>query len=151
MRFIVFVAGVAMALSFAVTWFEAPFAGQDLSPLSVFGEQLQTYISDGPWQIWVFFGGFVLAALAAAVALLGRASAILALLAGLSPVVLGVHFYLRADELRGQLPLPVQVDFSDLGAAWDVLNGFVAQGLYMYAGGALVLLLAGVALSSGQR
>ena len=146
MRLIVFLAGVAMAASYFVTWIEPPFAGPEFSPAAVIGDDLRATVTDGPWQAWVFLGGFALAGLAALVALMGRASGRLSVLAGASPIVLAVHFYTRADELRNDLGLPFAVDFSDLGAAWDLVSDFIRAGLYMYVGGAAVLLLLGLSL-----
>lgn len=151
MRFVIFVAGAAMALSYIVTWVEPPFAGQELSPSSMIGEGLQAIISDGSWQERMFVGGFAIAALAAVLALVGRASGFLALLAGLSPAVLLVHFYTRANELQTDLGLPFTVDFQDLGQAWEVVGDFVRAGLWMYLGGGAILLLAGLTMVMSRR
>ena len=153
MRFLVFLAGLAMAGSYFVTWIEPPFAGPEFSPNAIIGlgDELQRLISEGPWQAWVFLGGFALAGLAALVSIVGRASGLLALLAGLSPVVLGVHYYTRVDEFRQTLNIPFEIDVADLNATWEVMEDFVRAGLWMYAGGAVVLLLAGLTLSFGSR
>ncbi len=151
MRFVIFLAGAAMALSYFVTWVEPPFAGQEFSPSFMIGERLQAVISDGSWQERVFVGGFAVAALAALLALIGRASGFLALLAGLSPAVLMVHFYTRANEVQADLGLPFTVDFQDIGQAWDVLGDFVRAGMWMYLGGGAVLLLAGLTMVLGRR
>jgi len=151
MRFMIFLAGGAMAASYFVTWVEPPFAGQEISPSVMIGDDLQRLVQEGPWQAWVFLGGFALAALAAVLALIGRAWGVLALLAGLSPVALGVHFYLRADDISADLGLPFSVNFQDLGQAYDLLGDFLRSGLWMYLGGASLLLLAGLTLSFGRR
>ncbi len=151
MRFVIFLAGAAMAASYFVTWIEPPFAGAEFSPSAFIGDDIQQAVIDGPWQVWVFLGGFVAAALTALVALMGRASALLSLLAGLSPVALGVHFYMRADEVRADLGLPFELDFQDVGQAYELMGDFIRTGLYMYFGGALLLLLAGFVLSLGTR
>lgn len=151
MRFLIFLAGVAMAASYVVTWVEPPFAGQEVSPSSLIGDRLQGLISDGPWQAWVFLGGFALAGLSALIALLGRAAGLFALLAGASPVVLGVHYYLRAEDVRADFGLPFSVDFQDLGQVYDLLGDFIRAGLWMYLGGALLLLLAGMTMTFGKK
>ncbi len=151
MRFIILLAGAAMALSYMVTWVEPPFAGQEISPASLIGDNLQQRITDGPWQTWVFLGGFAVAALAAVLALIGRASGLLALLAGASPVVLLVHYYLRAEDIRADLGLPFSVDFRNLGQAYDLLGDFIRAGLWMYLGGGLALLLVGMTMLFGKR
>lgn len=143
MRFVIFLAGVAMAASYFVTWMEPPFAGPELSPAGLIGDDLTRMIQEGPWTAWVFLGGFALAALSAVVAVLTRASGILSLLAGASPVALGVNFYMQAEDVRTDLGLPFQVDFRDLGQAYELVGDFIRAGLYMYLGGALVLLSPG--------
>lgn len=151
MRFLIFLAGAAMAASYVVTWVEPPFAGQEVSPASLIGDQLQGLVTDGPWQAWVFLGGFVLAGLAALLALLGRAGGLFALLAGVSPFVLGVHYYLRAEDVSADFGLPFSVDFQDLGQVYDLLGDFIRAGLWMYLGGAVILLLAGMSVTFGRR
>ena len=151
MRFFIFLAGVAMALSFAVTWVEPPFAGQEISPAVLIGDELQNMISNGPWQAWVFLGGFAMAGLSALIALLGRMAGLFALLAGASPVVLGVHYYLRAEDVRADFGLPFSIDFQDLGQVYELLGDFIRAGFWMYFGGALVLLLTGLTLVFGRR
>lgn len=151
MRFLIFLAGVAMAASYVVTWVEPPFAGQEISPSFLIGDQLQGLVSDGPWQAWVFLGGFALAGLAALLALFGRAGGPLALLAGASPLVLGAHYYLRAEDVSADLGLPFSVDFQNLGQVYDLLGDFIRAGLWMYLGGALVLLLVGMSVTFGRR
>lgn len=151
MRFIIFLAGAAMAASYFVTWIEPPFAGAEISPAANIGDGLSQLIQDGPWQAWVFLGGFALAGLAALLALLGRASGLLAILAGLSPVVLIVDLVMRAEDLRTDLGLPFEIDTSNLAQAWDVASDFVRAGLWMYAVGAGLLLLAGLSVSFSRR
>ncbi|MEX3015826.1 hypothetical protein [Gymnodinialimonas hymeniacidonis] len=151
MRLFIFLAGAAMACSYFVTWIEPPFAGQELSPNALIGDGLQDMIVDGPWQAWVFLGGFAAAGLAALTGLLGRGSGLFCLLAGLSPVVLGIHFYSRADEFRANLGLPFEIDFQNAEQAYELLSDFIRAGLWMYLGGAAVLLLAGLAMTLGRR
>lgn len=151
MRFMIFLAGAAMAASYLVTWVEPPFAGQEISPSVLIGDRLRGMIMDGPWQAWVFLGGFALAGLAAFVALLARASGFLALLAGVSPLILIVHYYLRAEDVRAEFGLPFTVNFQDLGQVYELMGDFIRAGFWMYTGGATVLLLAGLSLTFGRR
>jgi hypothetical protein len=151
MRAIILLAGVAMAASWGLTWFAPPFAGRDISPMSLVGDGVITLSADAVWQTWVFVGGFAAAALAALSAVLGRGSAILALAAGLSPLVVLGDAILRADATRRDLGLPVPVDFGDLAQSWDILQDFVRMGLYAYAGGAAILLLAGLSVFASRR
>lgn len=151
MRFLILLAGLAMAASYVVTWVEPPFAGQEISPSVLIGDRLQGLISEGPWQAWVFLGGFALAGLSALLAALGRTPSFFALLAGASPIVLGVHYYLRAEDIQADLGLPFSINFQDLGQAYDLLGDFLRAGLWMYLGGAAVLLLAGLVGRSARR
>ncbi|ABD54625.1 hypothetical protein [Jannaschia sp. CCS1] len=151
MRFMIFLAGAAMAASYFVTWVEPPFAGQEISPSVLIGTDLQAIITDGTWQARVFVGGFVLAALCALLGALGRTAGLVALLAGASPVVLLVHYYLRAEDVQADLGLPFSVNFQDLGQVYELLGDFLRAGLWMYAGGAAVLLLAGMSVTFGRR
>ncbi|UWQ97065.1 hypothetical protein K3728_07555 [Rhodobacteraceae bacterium M385] len=151
MRFFIFLAGAAMAASYLVTWVEPPFAGQEISPSVLIGDRLQGLITEGPWQAWVFLGGFALAGLAALLSLLGRGAGLFAFLAGASPLVLCVHYYLRAEDVRADFGLPFSVNFQDLGQVYDLLGNFIRAGFWMYTGGAAVLLLAGMIATFGRR
>ncbi|WP_224814426.1 hypothetical protein [Hasllibacter sp. MH4015] len=151
MRLVMFLAGAAMAGSYFVTWVEPPFAGQEFSPAAVIGDTYQEIIDSGTWQARVFLAGFALAALTALVAILGRASGLLAILAGASPLALGVHYYLQAEDIGSDIGLPFQVSLQDLGQAWELVGDFVRAGLWMYLGGALLLLLLGMTRSFGSR
>lgn len=151
MRFIIFLAGVAMAASYVVTWVEPPFAGQEISPSVLIGDNLQGLVTEGPWQAQVFLAGFCLAALCALLAALGRAPGFFAMLAGASPIVLGVHYYLRAEDVRADFGLPFSINFQDLGQAYELLADFLRAGLWMYAGGAAVLFLVGALSTFGRR
>lgn len=154
MRFVIFMAGAAMAFSYFVTWMEPPFAAPEISPAAVIGdsvEEIQRAIMEGPWQMWVFLGGFAAAALSCLLSLFSGGSRLLALAAGASPVALGVDFYTRADEVRADLGLPFEVDFQDFNQAYELLGDFIRAGLYMYLGGAALLLLAGLVMNSGSR
>ncbi|MBY4891524.1 hypothetical protein KUL25_01950 [Rhodobacteraceae bacterium N5(2021)] len=151
MRLLILLAGVAMAGSYVVTWVEPPFAGQEISPSVLIGDDLQSLVTEGSWQARVFLAGFALAAVSALLAVLGRTPSFFALLAGISPVVLGVHYYLRAEDVRADFGLPFSVNFQDLGQVYDLLGDFIRAGLWMYLGGAVVLLLAGLAGRSAGR
>ncbi|WP_416916156.1 MAG: hypothetical protein ACMUJJ_04860 [Roseicyclus sp.] len=144
MRAIIFLAGAAMAASWALVWIEPPFAGADISPMALVQRGSLSLSADAAWQVWVFLGGFVAAVLAALSALRGRGSALLALAAGLSPVVLVGEAVIRADGLRRDLGLPVPFDFGDLARSWDLMQDFIRAGFWAYAVGAGLLLIAGL-------
>lgn len=151
MRAIIFLAGAAMAASVGLTWIEPPFAGPDLSPMSMLRDGAISLDADAPWQAWVFIGGFAAAALAAVLALTGRVAALPAVLAGLSPLVVMGDAMIRAEDLRRDLGLPFAVDFGDIAASWDLLQDFIRLGVWAYAGGALVLLVAGLSVVLAPR
>jgi hypothetical protein len=151
MRAIIFLAGAIMAASWGLTWIEPPFAGADLSPMSLVREGRLSLGAASPWQSWVFLGGFAAAALAALFALGGRRPWLLALAAGLSPFVLVGDALIRAETLRQDLGLPFPFDFSDLRASWALLEDFVRLGLWAYLGGAAVLLITGLSLIGRRR
>lgn len=151
MRALIFLGGAAMAASWALTWLEPPFAGREISPMSLMGQGVISLSADAAWQAWVFVGGFAAAGLAALSAVVGRGSALLALAAGVSPLVVLGDAIVRADNTRRDLGLPVPVDFGDLAQSWQLLEDFVRLGLYAYAGGAVLLLLAGLSALAARR
>lgn len=150
MRAIIFLGGAVMVASWGLTWIELPFAGPNLSPMSLVRDGQLTLGANSAWQTWVFFGGFAAAALAAFWAVNGRGGGLFALLAGLSPAVLLVDAVIRADTFRKDFGLPFQLDFKDLQNSWSMLENFVRMGLWAYLGGAAVLFLAGL-LTLGRR
>ncbi|MDG3040409.1 hypothetical protein [Roseicyclus marinus] len=151
MRAIIFLAGVAMAASWALVWIEPPFAGPDISPMALVQRGTLSLSAETSWQVWVFLGGFVAAGLAALSALRGRGSALLSLAAGLSPLVILGDALIRADGVRRDLGLPVPVEFSDLAQSWDLLQDFIRAGFWAYAGGAALLLVASLSVLVSRR
>lgn len=149
MRAIIFLAGAAMAVSFAMTWLEVPFAGPHISPASALGDGLID-LGSGRWQTWAFLGGFALAALAAGLAITGRAGAgLIGLVAGITPFAILIDAYLRADDVRRDLNLPVPVELRDLNDIAAFADDFLRLGVWLYLGGAALLIVA--ALSGLRR
>jgi hypothetical protein len=149
MRAIIILAGAAMAVSFFMTWVEVPFAGPDISPASALGDGLIDPGS-GRWQTMAFLGGFALAALAVVLAVTGRPGAgLLGLAAGVTPFAILIDAYLRADDLRRDLNLPFPIEIRDLNDIATVADDFLRLGVWMYLGGAALLIVA--ALASGRR
>lgn len=144
MRLIIFLAGLSMVLSWGLTWIDPPFAGAALSPMAMVSDGRIALGPDSPWQAWVFLGGFAAAALAALIALRGRGAWLLALLAGLSPLIVLGDALIRAESLRRDLGLPFAVDLGDLRASWSLLEDFLRIGFWAYGLGAMVLLMAGL-------
>ena len=149
MRAIILLAGAAMAASFVMTWVEVPFAGPDISPASALGDGLIDP-SQGRWQTWVFLGGFALAALAAILAVTGRFGAgLVGFAAGVTPLVVLGDAWMRADELRRDLNLPFPIEIRDLNDVATMVDDFLRLGVWLYLGGAVLLLVA--SLASGRR
>jgi hypothetical protein len=151
MRAIIFLGGLAMAAGFFLTWLEAPFARPEVSPLMMLREGMISLGSDTSWQSWVFVGGFALAGLAAVLAVTGRGSGLLALLAGASPFVVLGDAMIRAEDLRRDLGLPFPVDFGDITQSWELLQDFIRLGFWAYTGGAVLLLVAGMSVILAPR
>lgn len=144
-----------MAISWTLVWVETPFAGPEISPFSLLQQGVFTISPEGPWQIWVFVGGFVAAGLAAVlVAVFGRGHGLLSLLAGLSPVVLLGDAARRIDQVQvdlASLGVPVTFDYNDFAEAWEVIDDFVRLGVWAYLGGALILLIMGLSLLASGK
>lgn len=155
MRAIIILAGFAMAASWALTWIEPPFAGQDMSPMTMMAQGLFTLSPDASWQVWVFVGGFGAAGIAALMALLGHGGGLFALLAGVSPLVVAGDAFLRADGLRRdlgrELGLSFSLDLADLRESWLLLQDFLRLGFWAYVIGALLLLIAGLSGGAPRR
>lgn len=151
MRAIIFLAGLAMAASWGLTWLDPPFAGPEISPMALVRQGAISLSADASWQTWVFVAGFVAAGAAAVLALTGRGASIFALAAGASPLVVLGDAVIRAEDLRRDLGLPFPVDFSDLSQSWTMLQDFIRLGLWAYAAGAVLLLIAGLSVLAARR
>lgn len=146
-----------------MTWLQPPFFGPEVSPLALVANGTLGLSRGASWQAWVFLGGFAAAGLAAVLALSGRRGAgrdpgvgpvvgSLALAAGLSPLAALGRAVLGAEELRQDFGLPFAVNLGDLAQAWNLLQDFIRAGVWIYGGGAALLLMAGlVALGSRAR
>lgn len=151
MRAIIFLAGIAMAASWVLTWLEPPFAGPEVSPMALVDRGVLTLSAQASWQSLVFVGGFVAAGLAALLALIGRGASVPALLAGLSPLVVLGDAVIRAEDLRRDLGLPFPVDLGDLAQSWELVQDFIRLGFWAYVGGAVILLVAGLSMLAARR
>jgi hypothetical protein len=151
MRAIIFLAGVAMAASWGLTWLEPPFAGAEVSPMALVRDGVITLSADASWQSWVFVCGFLAAVLAVLAAVFGQTAGIFALLAGLSPLVVLGDAVIRAEDMRRELGLPFAVDFGDLARSWELVQDFIRAGFWAYSGGAVLLLVAGATALMAPR
>jgi hypothetical protein len=146
MRAMIFLAGVAMAGSFFLTWLEMPFAGPNLSPWGLVQEGGLRPTAEAAWQVWVFLGGFGLAGLAAL-----SGSGVAAALAGLSAPVAVIGSLSRLEAIRRDLGLPFRIDLRDTDLLLDIAADFLRLGVWAYAGGAVVLLVAGLTVIASPR
>lgn len=151
MRLIIFLAGLAMTLSWGLTWIDPPFAASAVSPMTMVRDGRILLGAESGWQAWVFLGGFAAAAFAALVALRGRGAGVFALVAGVSPLVVLGDALIRAETLRRDLGLPFPVDLGDLRTSWSLLQDFLRIGFWAYVVGAVLLLLAGASTVFTRR
>ena len=145
MRLIVILAGAAMAASAFLNWVSIPFAG-GFTPWDALRPVLGP---DAPVEVLIYAGTFALGGLAAVIALLGRPSRLITLIAGLAPFASLIWNQMQANDALGQVGLNLW-DFSDgIGNALNRMTEFVDIGFYAYWGGAVLLVIAG--LSGGGR
>jgi len=150
MRAIIVLAGVAMAASFVMTWVEVPFAGPDISPASALSDGLIDP-AGGRWQTLAFVGGFLLAAIAAVMAILGRrGGAIIGLLAGITPFAILGDAVWRFEEVRRDLNLPFPVEIENLSDFASFADDFLRLGVWLYLGGAALLVVAALSRIGGR-
>ena len=135
------IVAAVMAASFFLPWVE--FFGESIAPSMIFDEGMPP-LTDMPWQGLAFFASFAIAALAAVLALMGRAAGVLMLIAG------GIPFGLIAQQAlsaRGQiqdLGLPVPSG-GDPMEAFEMMRDFIAIGAPAYFVAAALLVLIGLA------
>ena len=147
MRMIVILAGAAMAASAFLNWMSMPFAG-GFTPWDALRPVLGP---DAPTEVLIFAATFALGGLAALIALLGRPSRLLTLLAGLAPFGSLIWNQMQAQDALGQVGLSLW-DFSDgIATALNQMTEFVDIGFYAYWGGAVLLIIAGLSLGGGGR
>ncbi len=145
MRLIVILAGAAMSASAFLNWMSAPFAG-GFTPWDALGPVLGP---DAPLEVWIFAGTFALGALAALVALLGRGSGLIPLLAGLAPFGAAIWNQFQVNDALGLVGMNLW-DFRDgMGDTMGQMMELVDIGFYAYWISAVLLIIAG--LSGGGR
>lgn len=145
----------AMAASYFLPWFNGPL-GNGFVPNDVFTDLVrETNLTELPLQLLIYLGSFAGAALLAVLAVIGWAPRLLGLLVGAIPIGLTVWLYadLQAQAEAFGLPLP---GFDELSQLWseefrNILGEVVGLGLWAYAGGSVLLLIASVFAPSAMR
>lgn len=147
MRLITILAGAALAASAFLNWMSAPFAG-GFTPWDALGPVLGP---EAPLEVWIFAGTFALGALAALVALLGRGSQLITLLAGLAPFAAAIWNQFQVNDTLGVVGMNLW-DFRDgMAGAMGQMMELVDIGFYAYWVSALVLIVAGLSGGRGRR
>lgn len=129
-----------MAASFFMPWVD--FFGESHAPLVFLDDGVQALL-DGPWQLLVFLSSFALAALAALVALAGRAAGLLMLVAGAIPFGLIAQqvFGVRSQIQDAGFPVP---QFDDPVSALNSVREVLDIGAHAYFASAAALILIGL-------
>jgi len=147
MRLIIILAGAAMAASAFLNWMSAPFAG-GFAPWDALRPVLGP---EAPLEVWIFAGTFALGGLAGLVALIGRGSQLITLLAGLAPFAAAIWNQFQVNDTLGVVGMNLW-DFRDgMGDAMGQMMELVDIGFYAYWISAVVLIIAGLAGGGGRR
>jgi len=147
MRLIVILAGAAMGASAFLNWMSMPFAG-GFTPWDALRPVLGP---DAPLEVWIFAGTFALGALAALVAVLGQASRLITLLAGLAPFAAAFWNQTQANNTLGLVGMNLWDFRQDMGNAVGQMMEIVDIGFFAYWGGAVLLIIAGLSAGGGRR
>lgn len=142
------IVAAVMAASFFLPWVE--FFGESMGPAMIFDDGAPP-IADMPWQALAFFASFAIAALAAVLALLGRAAGALMLIAGAIPFGLIAQQAMTTRNQVQDLGLPLPSNGGDPAQAFDMMREFMAIGLPAYFISAALLVVIGmVRMVSGR-
>ncbi len=146
-RLLVTMGGAVMAASALAPWLAGPF-GQTAIPADMFRAMYDLFGLDMPREALLFFSMFAVGAAIAVLAVIGAAPQLLVLLAGLYPAGLFAAAWWRGADEIAALGLPVP-EGATAGEIWDQLSPIVGNGLWMFLGGMVALVLAG--LAGGRR
>lgn len=135
------IAAAVMAGSFFLPWLE--FVGNELGPTFVFNENAPELV-ELPWRVWAFLGSFVLAAIAALLALGRRPAGVVMLLAGGIPYALIAEAVLGVRDRAQDLGLPIPQGRSPM-ETFDAVSQYMAIGLPAYFIAAALLVVIGLA------
>lgn len=150
MRAIAILAAAAMIVSLFLPWIRPEIAGAGLTPWDLLRalepdvQAIRDFIARSPAELVAFLASFVLAALFLALVLFNIPSRLIALLAGGLGVGLIGYTAWQIRNGAARLPVPVEADFSDGQQIVDLLSRIPGTGAWVWAGGAFVLLLAGL-------
>jgi len=129
-----------MAASFFLPW--VVFFGDAFGPqMLIEGNQIE--LANMPWQLAAFLASFAVAALAAVLALLGRAAGVLMLIAGGIPYGIIAHGIITARGEIQDLGLPLP-DSGNPMEAFNSIRDFIDVGLPAYFISAALLVVVGL-------
>ena len=128
-----------MAATFFLPWFE--FFGEAIGPTMIFEDGIRW--ENMPWQGFGFLASFAIAALAALMALAGRAAGVLMLIAGAIPYGLIAHSVLGARDQLNEMGLPIPRG-NNPTETFDMVREFIAIGAPLYFIAAALLVLIGL-------
>ncbi len=156
MRAIAILAALAMVAGLFLPWLNPQTSGLRLVPWDIVkgleptAENARIFVRDSPPELLAFLSTFVLAGLFALLAILGAPSRVLALLAGGGAVGIVAYGVLRMKDQVQALGIPVP--------SMDALPDFLrdapqvfGMGAFAWAGGAVLLLLMGLAGFPGAK
>jgi hypothetical protein len=140
-RSLVTVLAAAMAVSWFLPWIDT--AVGRLSPSDGFADFDWARVTQAPPLTLAFLASFALPALLCLLSLMGWAPRLLALIAGVLPFAIAGYIWLSARDRLDAFGLPPQA-LDDLGRLLDQFHDLLGIGIYLYAGGALLLLVVGL-------
>jgi hypothetical protein len=146
--FLLIISG-ALAGSFFLPWLNGGLA-EFRTPKAIFDAMPKDDLTAIPPVIMVFLGTFALAALVAGMALLGFASRILTLFAGVIPICLFAYAWAEFDAQRQAMGIP-ELSLDQWEQIWEALQQAFSTGFFVYAGASVLLLLTGLFGSFGRR
>lgn len=157
MRALAILAAAAMVFSLFLSWLNpAQTGGLTFIPFDLVknidpdAETLQRFVTEAPPALLAFLATFVLAGLFLILAVVGAPSRLLALLGGGTAAGLVGYGVLQARDGALNLGLPVPSG-NDLQAMAEQAANLMGMGAWAWAGGAVLLLLAGLVGFGSRR
>ncbi|VDC31372.1 hypothetical protein XINFAN_02868 [Pseudogemmobacter humi] len=150
MRAIAILSAAAMIVSLFLPWIRPEITGTGLTPWELIRaldpdvQAMRDFVGRSPVELVALFASIALAALFLALVLFNIPSRLIALLAGGLGVGLIGYTAWQIRNGAARLPVRVEVDFSDGGQIADLLTRIPGTGAWIWAGGSLVLLMAGL-------
>lgn len=150
MRALALLASAAMVVSLFLPWLSSALPGAGFVPwdlVRALNPDLQTvqrFVTESPGELVAFLATFPLAALFLVLTVVGLPSRLLALVTGgLATGIVGLGLWRAREGVQNLgLPLPSGESIQDTAKALSEVMGY---GAWAWAGGAVILLLAGLA------